>query len=92
MLVFLALLVSFSTYLVVETAEECNDGDIRMTNETANRNRDMTEGLQICVVKKWATICQNRGEDGNARVACRQLGKHYAGSKLNYCISLHLYL
>ena len=64
MLVFLALLVSFSTYLVVATTQECNNGDIRMTNETAIGNRDMAEGLQICVNRQWATVCQNGLEDG----------------------------
>ena len=68
MLVFLALLVSFSTYLVVATAQECNDGEIRMTNETVvarvRETNNMAGGLQICVNRQWATLCQNGLEDG----------------------------
>ena len=85
MLVFLALWGSgFSTYLVA-TAQECG-GDIRMTNGTVTKNRDtynMAGGLQICVEEKWATICQGGWENVDARVACRQLGLNYTGSKLN---------
>ena len=83
-LVFLSsLLVSFSVHLVA-TAQECGDGDIRMTNQTVNRDRDsynLAGGLQICVEKQWVTICQSGWDDVDARVACRQLGQNYAGSK-----------
>ena len=68
MLVFLSLLVSFSTYLVVVTAQECNDGDIIIINATVvtrvRETSNMTGGLQICVNRQWATICQNGLEDG----------------------------
>ena len=84
-----SLLVSFNAYLVA-TAQECSDGDIRMTNGIVTRERDtyyMAGGLQICVNKQWATVCQRRWGDVDARVACRQLGLNYAGSKLNYFVS-----
>ena len=68
MLVFLAILLSFSTYLVVATAQECYDGNIRMINETVvakvRETYNMAGGLQICVNRQWATVCQNGLEDG----------------------------
>ena len=92
MLVFLSsLLVSISAYLVA-TAQECSDGDIRMTNTTVTRDGDtcnLAGGLQICAGKLWATVCQQRWGDVDAAVACRQLKLNYAGSKLNYFISLN---
>ena len=83
MLVFLYLLVSFSACLVT-TVQACGDEDIRMTNQTVTRERDTfytAGGLQICVNNKWATVCQRGWDDVNTRVACRQLGLDYAGSK-----------
>ena len=74
------------------TAQECSDGDIRMTNRTVTRDRDtwnLAGGLQICSGTLWATVCQSGWNDDDATIACRQVGLNYAGSKLNYFISLN---
>ena len=47
---------------------QCNDGDIRLlTGETRGP-------LEVCVSKRWATLCPNGWSDVDAAVACRQLG------------------
>ena len=83
MLIILYLLVSFSACLVT-TVQAYGDEDIRMTNQTVTNETDTfhtARGLQICVNKKWATVCQRGWDDVNTRVACRQLGLEYAVSK-----------
>jgi len=55
-----------------------------MTNGVVTMDRDaysMAGGLQICLNKAWATVCQSGWEDVDATVACRQLGLVYGGSK-----------
>ena len=59
------------------TAQECSDDDIRIINGTVTMNGNtfnMAGGLQICVNKIWATVCQDGWHDVEGRVACRQLG------------------
>jgi len=87
MLVFLIAFVVFKLCLAA-TAQQCVEGDIRMTNATAI-NRDayyFAGGLQICVNNKWATVCQSGWEDHDATVACGQLGMVYTGCKLSFGI------
>ena len=69
------------------TAQECSDGDIRMTNGSVTMDGNtfnMAGGLQICVNNHWGTVCKGSWDDVDGRVACRQLGLNYAGSKSNY--------
>ena len=64
---------------------ECDVGDIRMTNGTIrmdNGSYYMAGGLQECVNSRWATVCQNRWDNNDATVACRQLGMAFDSSKL----------
>ena len=85
MLVFLSLLVSFSTYLVA-TAQECNDRDIRIINATivarARETSNMAGGLQICVNRQWVTICQNGLEDG--KMASKSSASYNTTEKENF--------
>ena len=45
----------------------CNDGDVRLTEETMGP-------LDVCVNKRWATVCYNGWTDVDSSVVCRQLG------------------
>lgn len=40
-------------------------------------------GLQVCVNRKWATVCRDEWDDKDNNVACRQLGFSYGGSEFN---------
>ena len=61
----------------IDTAP-CDDGDIRLQTEG-------TMGpLQVCVSKRWASVCYHRWFDVAPSVICRQLG--YAGRDIsNLC-------
>ena len=48
----------------------CNLGDIRLVNGSNER-----EGrIEICIDNVWGTVCNDRFDPIDARVACRQLG------------------
>jgi len=67
--------------------QACEEGDIRMTGGQFTMSRGtyyLAGGLQMCVVHKWATICQSQWDNDDATVACSQLGLNYTGSKLSY--------
>ena len=93
MVVFLSLFISFNICLLA-TAQECSDDDIRIINGTVTMNGNtfnMAGGLQICVNNIWATVCQDGWHDVEGRVACRQLGLNYTGSKSNYSFQHSLF-
>ena len=52
---------------------QCDDGDIRLLTG------EITGPLDVCVSKRWATVCSDGWSSIDATVACRQLG--YAGGK-----------
>ena len=47
---------------------QCDDGDIQLLmGETSGQ-------LDVCVSKRWTTVCPDGWTDVAAAVACRQLG------------------
>ena len=49
---------------------DCNDGDIRL----ANGSSAMEGRIEICANNTYGTVCDDRWDILDARVACRQLG------------------
>ena len=47
---------------------QCDDGDVRILTGIPSGP------LEVCVNKRWATLCSNGWSDVDASVACRQLG------------------
>jgi len=81
---FLFVLVSISLYLATGQ-EQCEEEDIMMINGTVTVDNGvyfMKGGLQVCVNRGWATVCQHNWDDKDSIVACQQLGLNYSGSKL----------
>ena len=77
--IFLLLLTLSIVSLVA--AQQCEERDIRMTNQSVTTNGNtftIAGGLQICVGNEWGTVCQYLWSDIDATVACRQLGLDYA--------------
>ena len=54
---------------------QCDDGDVRLLTGVMNGP------LEVCVSKRWASVCFEGGSDVDAAVACRQLG--YASGEIN---------
>ena len=49
---------------------DCENGDLRLVN-----GQTETEGrIEVCINDSYATICDNRWDELDAIVACRQLG------------------
>ena len=47
----------------------CTQGALRLQDGIATRGR-----LEICYLNRWGTVCDDRWDDVDAMVACRQLG------------------
>ena len=47
----------------------CTDGELRLMNGTELEGR-----LDICINNAWGTVCSNKFDSSDARVACRRLG------------------
>ena len=79
----LSFLYSFSFYLSI-AAQQCSNGDIRLTGGTITMNSDayyLAGGIQVCENSQWSTVCHNGWSSDDATVTCRQLGLMYTGSK-----------
>ena len=77
---FLCLVVTELALWQAIVANECSNGAIRITNgtiELISKSYYIAGGLQVCVDKKWATVCQHNWGQLDAVVACRQLGLSY---------------
>ena len=80
----------FITHLALylaAAANECSNGDIRMTNGIVSMTSQayyIAGGLQVCVNNKWATVCQRSWDEPDATVACRQLGLSYKSEWVAY--------
>ena len=77
----LSFTTSYSTSFV---SVQCNNGDIRtFTGEKGGP-------LEVCVSKRWATVCSNRRTniDAAIHVACRQLGYDDGKRYKDLCILL----
>jgi len=84
-------LVLLALFLAIVAAEDCSNGDIRMTNSSVQLDNDtyyLAGGVEVCVNSKWATVCQAQWDDDDATVACRQLGFSYGGCELNSSVSV----
>ena len=58
--------------------EECEDGDIRLSNGS-----DPLEGrLEVCFNSAWGTVCDNLFSLSDANVVCTQLGYRFNGTEL----------
>ena len=54
----------------VATADNCNDGDMRLVNGTT-----VAEGrVELCYNNRWGTVCDNRWTKNSTAVACRHVG------------------
>ena len=60
----------------------CNDGDIRLLRG------EISGPLEVCVSKRWATMCSSGWSNVDAAVACRQLG-YDSGKK---CLIHYMYI
>ena len=72
---------------LVVAANECSNGDIRLTNATVlmtNSTYYLAGGLQVCVDNIWATVCRYNWDQPDATVACRQLGLSYISEWLDF--------
>ena len=64
----------------------CNDGDIQLVN---GDERNGT--VQVCIGGVWGTVCDDRWDDADASVVCRQLGFPSEGtvvSRIYYFLKL----
>ncbi len=61
--------------------DTCNHGDIRLVGGAL-----LNEGrLEICLQRKWGTVCRHSWDSRESGIACEQLG-FQSGSKLDYCL------
>ena len=58
---------------------QCDDGDIRSSTG------DIKVPLEVCVNKRWATVCSNGWSIVDATVACKQMG-YDSGKNVNSTI------
>ena len=54
----------------VTAMAECTDRSVRLVNGSSPLNGR----LEVCVVGRWGTVCDDRFNSNSALVACRQLG------------------
>ena len=63
---------------------QCDDGDIQLLmGETSGP-------VEVCVNKRWATVCYDGWSDVDAAVACRQLG-YDSGKNVHYTTMYNLH-
>ena len=55
---------------LVDTPPECTDNDIRLVNGTEKWNGR----LEVCLHGHWGAVCEDRFENKDAAVACKNLG------------------
>lgn len=55
---------------LVDTPRECTDNDIRLVNGTEEWNGR----LEVCLHGHWGAVCEDRFENIDAAVACKNLG------------------
>ncbi len=53
----------------IKFAAICHDGELRLVGSFILEGR-----LEICFKEEWGTICDDRWDDVDATVACRELG------------------
>ena len=63
---------------------QCNDGDVRLLQGKAAGQ------VEVCVGKRWASVCYNGWSDDGANVTCRQLG--YANGKRYALHHIEIYI
>ena len=56
------------------------NGTVSVTNTTSI----IAGGLQVCVNKRWGTVCHGQWGPDDAAVACRQLGLSYISEWQEY--------
>ena len=52
----------------------CEDGDVRLQNGTHSINGR----VEVCQYGNWGSICADKWDNNDARVACRQLGYNFS--------------
>ena len=57
---------------------QCDDGDVNLLHG------ELMGQVQLCVNKRWATVCDDGWNSHSASTVCRQLG--YDSGKLLACV------
>ena len=69
----------------IHTAQ-CDDGDVRLVmGDTASEGQ-----VQVCISKRWGTICRHGWSSDDAATVCRQLG-YSDGRDIIYTCSIYFY-